>query len=925
MDALASMASNVLLPVLRQFTYVLMYNSNIIDLENQIQRLQRVAKEVSHTVEAAKRSGEEIEDTVHNWFYRVHVAITEAQAFLTEEDRSRVGCMDVYAKYTMSQKATNLADHLRAIGNERFDRVSYRCALKCNFSSGARGYEALKSRTEMLNEIMNVLKNDAGVHMIGVYGMAGVGKTAFVKELAWQAEKEGSFDVVVMATVTNSPNVKTIRAEIADGLGLKFDELTELGRASRLHQRIKQEQKILVILDDVWGKLELTEVGVPFGEDHEGCKVLVTSRDLNVLTAKLGAKKVYKLDVLSEDESWSLFEKMGGDAVKDLSINPVAMQISKSCAGLPLLIVTVLEVLKNKDLYAWKDAHEQITNVDLEGCFYPQLHSAIEMSYNYLESEELKTFFLLLGSMGNSYRTKDLLVFGWCLGLHKRVDSLADGRNRLHKLIDDLKASSLLLEGESDSVLVLDVVHNVAASIASSIKPFFNVQKNTEWKEWPSKDFFRTCHHIFLDWYFAHELPERLECPNLKIFQLNCQGKNLKVPDNFFDQMKELQVLILGGVNCTPSLPPSLALLTNLKALKLCKCMLDDIAIVGKITSLEILSLEQSLIKELPAEIGKLVHLRLLDLTDCSTLEEIPANLISSLFNLEELYMGNCNIQWEVKGSENQNNNSSLSELRHLHKLSTLNIQIKDISAFPRDLFGFGRLESYQIFVGDEWKWSEVESPNYKTSRVLKLNLSMDPTILMDYGIKFLTSRTEDLSLAELRGVKEVLYELNDEGFSQLKHFSIEKCAEMESIIGSTKWAHHDHAFPNLVSLILRSLNKLERICSGPLPAQAFTKLQVIKIQSCDMMESVFLHCMVKHLSELIEIEISDCKFMTYIVTKQRQEDAGQTEKIRLPKLQSLTLESLPSLVSLSPESSIKGTENNNELATQLLNDKVQT
>ncbi|MCI49682.1 disease resistance protein, partial [Trifolium medium] len=101
--------------------------------------------------------------------------------------------------------------------------------------------------------------------------------------------------VVVVANVTKSPDVGTIRAEIADGLGLKFDELTEVGRASRLRQRIRQEMKILVILDDIWGKLSLTEVGVPFGDDHEGCKVLVTSRDLNVLTTDLGAKKVYRL------------------------------------------------------------------------------------------------------------------------------------------------------------------------------------------------------------------------------------------------------------------------------------------------------------------------------------------------------------------------------------------------------------------------------------------------------------------------------------------------------------------------------------------------------------------------------------------------------------------------------------------------------
>lgn len=925
MDTIASIASNVALPFLRQFTYVLMYNSYLTELETEIQKLQRDEKEVRHTVEAAKRSGEEIEDTVKDWFSRVHAALQEAQKFLSDEDKLRVGCLDIYSKYMLSQKAKNLVELLCELRQETFDRVSYRCALKCNVSSAARGYEALESRTKIMDEIMEALK-DVKVHMVGVYGVGGVGKTALVKELAWQVEKDGSFDVVVMATVTNNIDVKMVRAEIADGLGLKFDEQTELGRASRLRQRIRQEQKILVVLDDVWGKLDLTEVGVPFGEDHQGCKLLVTSRDLNVLNANLGAQKVYRLEVLSEDESWSLFEKRGGDAVKELSIEPIAIKVAKSCAGLPLLIVTVVEALKNKDLYAWKDALEQLTTFELDGCFYSQVQSAIKLSYDYLESHELKSFFLLLGSIGNGYSTKDLLVYGWCLGLHKHVDSLADGRNRLYKLIDNLRDACLLLEGERvrDSVVALEVVRNVAASIASEAKPFFTVQRNAELKEWPSLDLLKNCHHIFLDWCYIHEFPERLECPKLKILQLNSQGNCLKVPDNFFVEMKELKVLSLGGLNCSPSLPTSLCLLTNLQALNLCKCILEDIAIIGELTSLEILNLEKSELKELPAEIGQLVHLRLLDLTDCSTLGVVPCNLIPSLTSLEELYMGNCNIQWEIEGSKNRGNNSSLSELRHLHKLATLNMQIKDASDFPRDLLAFGKLESYKILIGDGWKWSEVESGNYKNSRVLKLNLSMDPSILLDYGIKLLMTRAEDLYLAELKGVKEVLYELNDEGFSQLKHLNIQDSAEMQCIIGSTKWAHHDHAFPNLESLILQNLINIERICSGPLPAQAFTKLQVIKVKSCDRMEFVFLHSMVKHLSELLEIEISECKFMTKIIAEKRLEDDGETDKIEFPKMRSLTLECLPSLVYLSPEPCIKVTENNNGFSGQLLNDTVQ-
>ncbi|MED6136074.1 hypothetical protein PIB30_052543 [Stylosanthes scabra] len=925
MDTIASIASSVALPVLKQLTYVLLYNTYVTKLETEVQKLQREEKEVRHTVEAAKRNGEQVEDTVRDWFSAVHAAIEEAQAFLCQEEKERVGCLDIYSKYTLSQRAINLVDHLSALRQETFDKVSYRCALKCNVSSAARGYEALESRTALLNEIMQALK-DSEASMIGVYGMGGAGKTALVKELAWQAETGGSFDVVVTATVTNEPDVRTIRAEIADGLGLKFDELTEVGKACRLRERIRQEQSILVILDDVWGKLDLTEVGVPSGEDHKGCKLLVTSRDLNVLNLMLGVQKVYRLEVLSESESWNLFEKKGGDAAKDDTIQPIAKKVAENCFGLPLSIVTVAEALKNKDLYAWKDALEQLTSFELDGCFYSKVHSAIELSYENLESHELQTFFLLLGSLGNYYSIKDLLAYGWCLGMHKNVDSLADGRNRLYKLIDNLRAASLLLEGERYQVEALRIVRIVAAAIASRTKPFFSMQRNTELKEWPRMDFLKNCQHMFLDWCYINELPEKLECPMLKILQLSSQGNYLKLHDNFFVETRELKVLTLGGLNCTPSLPSSLGLLTNLQALNLCKCMLEDIAVVGELRHLEILSLEKSeLIEELPAEIGQLSHLRLLDLTDCSTLRVIPHNLISKLTSLEELYIGNCDIQWEVWVCKNQGNNSSLSDLGSLHHLTSLNIHINDASVFPRDMLALGKLHSYKISIGKGWKSLEVESGFSEASRVFKLNPSMDTRILMDYGIKMLMNRAEDLHLAELKGVKEVLYELNDDGFSMLKHLSIQNCDDILSIIGPIEWAHRDHAFPNLESLSLQNLSNLERICSGPLPAQAFTKLNVVKVKGCHRMEFVFPHSMVKHLSELLEVEICECKFMTKIVAEKiKEQDDGETDKIQFLKMRSLTLDCLPSFLSLSPEPRIDGTNNNNSSSIQLFTEKVE-
>jgi hypothetical protein len=100
----------------------------------------------------------------------------------------------------------------------------------------------------------------------------------------------------------------------------------------------------------------------------------------------------------------------------------------------------------------------------------------------------------------------------------------------------------------------------------------------------------------------------------------------------------------------------------------------------------------------LPREIGLLSRLRLLDLSNCSKLEVIPPNVLSSLVALEELYMGNSFVQWEAEGL----NNASLAELKHLSHLTTLEIQIPNASNLPKDL-SFEKLERYVISIGDEW------------------------------------------------------------------------------------------------------------------------------------------------------------------------------------------------------------------------------
>ncbi|KAJ0024086.1 hypothetical protein Pint_06774 [Pistacia integerrima] len=307
-------------------SYLFKYQSYIDDLKNRVEDLGNARERVEHQVDEAKNRGEEIEQDVELWLERVN-EFTEGvvKPITGDEDKAKnccfIGlCPNLIQRYMLGKKAAKaLPGGADLSGKGNFSSVSYRPPIQRTESVYTRGYEAFDSRMRVLQEIMEALK-DSNVNMVGVYGMAGVGKTTLVKKVAWQAEEDKLFDQVVMTTVTQTPDLKNMQDEIADQLGLIFPEQSVSGRSLRLRDRLKREKRILVILDDIWAKVDLDAVGIPYGDIHEGIgqekedwkdrkeddkryKILLTSRDQDLLCcfSKFGEDDTLTLGKLTVD------------------------------------------------------------------------------------------------------------------------------------------------------------------------------------------------------------------------------------------------------------------------------------------------------------------------------------------------------------------------------------------------------------------------------------------------------------------------------------------------------------------------------------------------------------------------------------------------------------------------------------------------
>ncbi|KAI4313426.1 hypothetical protein L6164_026410 [Bauhinia variegata] len=246
-------------PITRQVGYVIFYPSNVKELKEAAQALQRTRERVQHEVDAAMRNGELIEGDVKKWLEEVDEITMKFNGLNNDERHANTGCStrsfpNLCFRHKLSRQSKKIKVVIvetNARGN--FDGVSYREVPKSTNEPGEPIMDSqLGVRVSAENDIMKALENPK-VQTIGVYGLPGVGKTTLVKAVAGNAQKQRLFDVVILANVTRNPNLENIQLEIAETLGLKFEEQSLIGRTRRLRDRLNlKHERILIILDDIW-------------------------------------------------------------------------------------------------------------------------------------------------------------------------------------------------------------------------------------------------------------------------------------------------------------------------------------------------------------------------------------------------------------------------------------------------------------------------------------------------------------------------------------------------------------------------------------------------------------------------------------------------------------------------------------------------
>nr|GMC55559.1 NBS-LRR type disease resistance protein [Ipomoea batatas] len=374
--------------------------------------------------------------------------------------------------------------------------------------------DPLSGRTSQSNleEIYGCVE-DENVRCIGVYGMGGVGKTTLVKHIYNQMLKNESHVNVYWVTVSQDFNIRKLQDDIIRTVGVTIFEENEEQRAAILRNHLVEKNAVLV-LDDVWDNIRLEKLGVPL--KVKGCKLILTTRSLDVCH-RIGCQKLFKVNVLNEEEGWNLFKEIflqDDHTLLTHTIEKHAKELAKKCGGLPLALNTVAASMRGvNDDHIWRNAIKNFQNASLQmEDLEKNVFEILEFSYNRLNDQRLKECFLYccLYREDEKIKRDEIIMKLIAEGLCEDID---EGHSILKKLVD-----VFLLEGRISCLPAMKKMKKLRV---------LNIED---------------CDGI-------RELPQDMEClVSLQYLYMMGTSKDLEIPKGVISKLRNLKCI--QSVNC---------------------------------------------------------------------------------------------------------------------------------------------------------------------------------------------------------------------------------------------------------------------------------------------------------------------------------------------------------------------------------------
>ncbi|TXG69216.1 hypothetical protein EZV62_004151 [Acer yangbiense] len=685
----------------------------------------------------------------------------------------------------------------------------------------------------MFDEVWKCVE-DHKARIIGLYGMGGVGKTTLLKKLNNKfLEISHNFDVVIWVVVSKEVKLEKIQETILNKFGISKEMWIDKSEEEKAAQilEILRNKRFVLLLDDLWDRLDLSKVGVSFSNNQNGFKIVFTTRSGEVC-GQMEANARFKLNGLLKEAALNLFQqKVGEDVLNSHHELPkLAEIVAEECDGLPLALVTIGRAMASRTMPEdWRYAIQVLKS-------YPSQFSemgkyvfpSLRFSYDSLSDDTLRTCFLYCSIFPEDHNiSKRELIELWIgEGFLDDFDNMYEAQERGRFIINSLKLACLL-EGsygkyksyEEDYVKMHDVLRDMAHWVAREhgneilVKEDIGLITSQGIGRW--KEAARVSLHGNST-QFLIESP--VVCPRVQTIFVR-GSKLVTLPGTLFQSIRTLEVLNLSNNKNLRELPVE----------------------IGALISLHYLNLSKTCLSKLPIEVKNLTQLRILLLDEVWNHIIIPPGVISSLSSLEMYSSFHSMIDTKL----------IIEELERLEKITDVGLTFSSVShdlkfmSFPKLQSCITRLSisycielhSLDISCSTMRRMEHLETLSIRGCRNLR-----EVKICFENGERM--QRSEPNCFRNLQ--KLIISGCAMENLTWLRYIPrlqflyVIRCKKLEEIIawdfGYSEIEEAVEIFSNLKEVSLRSLPKLKSICRRAMP---FPSLRDITVRSCQSLRKL--------------------------------------------------------------------------------------
>ncbi|WMV28561.1 hypothetical protein MTR67_021946 [Solanum verrucosum] len=244
----------------------------------------------------------------------------------------------------------------------------------------------LHSRLDQLLRLLDVKAN--GVKVVGLYGMVGVGKTTLAKALYNQFVvyfKKRSFISDVQGTARQQNGLVSLQRKLIGDLNSGASPIIDsTAKGIRLINESANNERVAIFLDDVDDANQLRELIGGRDQFCQGSRIIVTTRDQNVLDPSI-VNCTFEVEVLNSSDSLKLLSYHAfGKEQPPKKFLGLAEEFVTLSGRLPLALeIFGSSLFYKKGLKEWEDVVQKFRQIRPG-----ELQDILEISFGALDDQE---------------------------------------------------------------------------------------------------------------------------------------------------------------------------------------------------------------------------------------------------------------------------------------------------------------------------------------------------------------------------------------------------------------------------------------------------------------------------------------------------------------------------------------------------------